>query len=142
MKCTRNLHAVAVLLSIRNEHIFCSRRVYFSADSNSTYKTILNCSSIKRKTKKITVNFKGTAIYLQLQFYMPCVFYTGGRRVCLWIDRRSHIWFFYMIFFTSLEMFLYIKKNKKNIKHTVLYYHKGKQMNTLPKPASLNNSSK
>ena len=47
-----------VELSIGNEHMFCRRRVYFSAESNSTYKTFL-CSSIQRKTKKypVTLNF-------------------------------------------------------------------------------------
>ena len=60
-----------VELSIGIEHVFCSRRVYFSSDSNSTYKTFL-CSTIKRKTKKITLNFKfkGTAIF-PITIYMP-----------------------------------------------------------------------
>ena len=31
--------------------------------------------------------------------YMPCVFYTAGSHVCLWIDRRSHIWFLTGFFF-------------------------------------------
>ena len=90
-----------VELSIGNEHVFCSRRVYFSAGSNSTYKTFL-CSSIKRKTQKITLNFKGTAIFA-ITIYMPCVFYTTGSHVCLWIDRRSHIWF--------LQDFLYLTRH-------------------------------
>ena len=41
--------------------------------------------------------------YLQFTIYMPCVFYTTGSHVCLWIDRRSHIWF--------LQDFLYLTRH-------------------------------
>ena len=46
-KCTCSCR---VELSIGNEHVFCSRPVYFPADSNSTDNTFL-CSSIKPKKK-------------------------------------------------------------------------------------------
>ena len=78
-----------VELSIGNKNAFCSRCVYFSADSNSTYRKFL-CSSIKRKIKKITLNFKSTAKFA-IKIYMPCVFSTAGSHDCLWIDRRSHV---------------------------------------------------
>ena len=42
-----------------------------------------------KSKKKITVNFKGTAIFAITIIYKPCVFYTAGSHVCLRIDRRS-----------------------------------------------------
>ena len=36
--------------------------------------------------------FKGSAISAITLHCRPCVFYTSGSRVCLWIDRRWHVW--------------------------------------------------
>ena len=53
--------AEGVELSIGNEHVFCSRRVYFSAGSNSTYKSFF-AHQLKGKPKNHR-EFKGTAIF-------------------------------------------------------------------------------
>ena len=59
------------------------------------------CSSIKRKTKKSPVIFKGIAVSA-ITLHIPCVLYTAGSHVCLWVDRKSRLMesqTFYRIFF-------------------------------------------
>ena len=112
LKFTRSCR---VELSIGNEHVFCSRHVYFSAYSNSTYKTFL-CSSIERKPK----NHPEFQSYCNICNYnnMPCIFCTASSHVCLWIEFD----FFNRIFFTSLEMFFMHYKNEIVENKSVNFY--------------------
>ena len=50
-----------VQLSIKNEHVFCRKRVFYT-DSNSTYIYVRFLLINQKGNQTITVNFKGTAI--------------------------------------------------------------------------------
>ena len=97
MKCTRNLHPVAAN-SYPLKRNTCSAVSLYISPQIRIYIEIFLCSSIKRKIQKYLVIFKGTAVSAVI-LHMPCVFYTAGSHVCLWIDRRSHVCFFNRIFF-------------------------------------------
>ena len=95
-----------VELSIGNEHVFCSRREYFSADSNSTYKTFL-CSSIKRTPPQKKMQWISKVLqYLQLN-YICHAFSIQQAAMFAYGSIEDHMFNFITGFFsTSLEMFL------------------------------------
>ena len=45
-----------------------------------------------KENERITLNFKGTAIFA-ITIYMSCVLYTEGSHICLWIYRKLHVRF-------------------------------------------------
>ena len=99
----RNLHSVAGRVILENEHVICSRRVYFSADLNSTYKTFL-CLSINRKTKECN-EFQGTAISA-IKLHICHAFYIQQAAMFVYGSIDDHMFNFLTGFFsTSLEMF-------------------------------------
>ena len=82
-----------VELSTGYEHVLCS---------NSTYKTFL-CSSVKRKTKKCQWISK-VLQYLQLQYICHAF---SIQQVAMFVYKSIEV--FNRIFFSTREMFLYIK---------------------------------
>ena len=97
-----------VELSFGNEHLFYSRRVYFSADSNSTYKTFL-CSSIKRKTNK-DPEFQRYCNICNNNIYAMRFLY--NRQPCLFMDRQKITYLIFTGFFVSYQTcFLCIKND-------------------------------
>lgn len=103
-----------------NIHVFCSWRVFFYADSNSTYKTFL-FSMIERNTP--LCNLTKVLQYLNLHhmhafhlLYSACISFSIQQEVMFVIGLTDdHMFdgvsnFFNRIFFTSIKMFFYIKK--------------------------------
>ena len=75
-------------ISIGDKRAFCSRRAYFSADSNSTYKKFFSSTIIRNiKTKKIYL--------LIFQWFWniwnntTCIHILFSRQPCLFIYRRT-----------------------------------------------------
>ena len=66
--------------------------VYVSLQIQSTYKNISLLNNKKEHHPPPPPWFLiGTAVSA-ITVHMPCVFYTPGTHVCLWVDRRSHFW--------------------------------------------------
>ena len=96
----------------RDKLVFCSRRVYFSPDSNSTYKTFL-CLSIKRKTEFNTPFIWKVLQYLQV-YYMNEYIRWHGLTDDHMIDGMSN--YLNRIFCTSVKMFVcFYFKNVNNV---------------------------
>ena len=64
------------------QHVFCSRRVHFSIDSNSPYKTFLSKS--KRKTNKNSLELFKDIAESTFTWHMPCVIYTERAMLVNW----------------------------------------------------------
>ena len=112
---------------IGNEHVFCSRRVYFSTDLNSTYKIkhFFTHQSKGKPKKKIPWISK---VMQNLQLHYIChAFSIKQAAMFVYESTGDYLFDFWTgFFFTSLEMFLYIKivnveNNSENFSFTNIF---------------------
>ena len=74
-------------LFIRNEYVFCCKRVYFSADSNSTLK---NISLLMTQKKKSPVIFKGST-KSAITLHSMHVFSVQQTAMCVYGSTEDHM---------------------------------------------------